>query len=360
MMALTFRGISLERGLGRIDFGMALLAVPVLQGIGFCLEAFGWRGILASLGARVSFRAVLRVRIVSEALSQSIPLGVLFAEGSKPLLLRTRTGVAIPTGAASVAARKYSLVVTQALLLAAIALFGGPAIDRLGARLPGGPATLRVIVAAGAIVLALSASASRRALGGGAIAERVRGLLARLPLVGSFAARHHEEFTEADVAAARYFRRSLGERCRSAAPFLLAWCAESLETWFLLRLVGVDLGLGAAFCLEVPLGLLRSVAFFTPAGLGIQDLGYATALASLGVPDATAAALGFVLLKRCKETLWVAVGYALLVSGRPAREPAECKFAQPSHSRGHREESEAHAVVHAHRSSVGSARPRPA
>jgi hypothetical protein len=139
---------------------MALLAVPVLQGIGFCLEAFGWRGILASLGARVSFRTLLGVRIVSEALSQSIPLGVLFAEGSKPLLLRTRTGVAIPIGAASVAARKYSLVVTQAALLGAIARFGGAAIARLGARLPGGPATLRVIVAAGSVVLALSAGAS--------------------------------------------------------------------------------------------------------------------------------------------------------------------------------------------------------
>ena len=66
------------------------------------------------------------------------------------------------------------------------------------------------------------------------------------------------------------------------------------------------------------MGLLRSVAFFTPAGLGVQDLGYATALG--GAPDAV---LAFTLLKRCKELFWVAVGYGLLAlrRSRPARLP---------------------------------------
>jgi hypothetical protein len=189
--------------------------------------------------------------------------------------------------------------------------------DRLGAALPGGGA--RAVIGAGAAVMAVSVALSGRALGRGGVAGRVRRVFARLPLLRSLAARHDmavETFTEEDAAAARYFGRPLRDRAWSAVPFLLAWCVEAFETWFLLRLVGVELGLGVAFCLEVPLGLLRSVAFFTPAGLGVQDLAYATALASLGVPDAPAAALGFVMLKRCKETLWIAVGYALLALGR--------------------------------------------
>ena len=314
IMVLTFRGTSLERGFGRIDLGFALVAVPALQGIGFCLEAIGWRGILAALGERAGFRALLRVRIVSEALSQSLPLGVLFAEGGKPLLLRDQTGIGLPTGTASVAARKYSLVATQAALLAAVAAFGAAPLARLG-----GGAPLRPIVLGGALVLAASAAFSGHALCRGTVAGKVRGLLARLPYLGPRVAGHHAAFTEADVAAERYFGKPFGERALRAVPFLLAWCVEAFETWFLLRLVGVELGLGAAFCLEIPMGLLRSVAFFTPAGLGVQDLGYATALASLGVPDAPAAALAFVLLKRTKEILWVTVGYALLVLGRTCR-----------------------------------------
>ncbi len=317
MVALTFRGTSVARGIERIDLGMALLAVPVLQGLGFCLEAAGWRGILASLGERASFRRVLRVRIMSEAISQSLPLGVLLAEGSKPVLLRTWTGIAVPIGSASVAARKYSLIATQATLLAVVAVFGAAPLERFGAGIPGGGVTLRAIIGTGAGVLALSAAASGRALCRGRIAAKLRALLARIPLARSVATRHENAFSETDAAAERYFGRPLGARALSALPFLFAWCVEAFETWFLLRIVGVEIGLGVAFCLEVPLGLLRSVAFFTPAGLGVQDLGYATALASLGTPDATSAALAFVLLKRSKEALWIAVGYVLFVLGRP-------------------------------------------
>lgn len=321
MVALTFRGASLERGLDRIDLGATLVALPALQGLGFCLEAIGWRGILAVLGARTSFRALLRVRIVSEALAQSLPLGVLLAEAGKPLLLRAQTGIPIPTGTASVAARKYSLVATQAMLLALVALFGGVPLDRLGAGVPGGGRTLSAILGGGALVLALSAAASGHALCRGGVAVKVRRVFARLWLLRTLASRHETAFTEADVAAERYFGRPLRKRAAGAIPFLLAWCVESFETWFLLRLAGVELGLGTAFCLEVPLGLLRSIAFFTPAGLGVQELGYATALAALGVPDAASAALAFVLLKRCKEALWIAIGYVLLLLGKPAPAP---------------------------------------
>lgn len=303
MMALTFRGTSFDRAFARIDVSLALLAVPALQGVGFGLEALGWRAILASLGERPSWRALVRVRVISEALSQSLPLGVLLAEGSKPVLLRSHTGISIPTGTASVAARKYSLVATQALLLAVVAIVGG--------------GRLAPVIFLGAVVMGISAAASGRALCRGAVAEKARRLLARLPFCGGIAQRHRVAFTEADAAAERYFGKPLAERVSRALPFLLAWWVESIETWFFLRLVGVEIGVWSAFCLEVPLGLLRSIAFFTPAGLGIQDFGYATALAALGVPDAPSASLAFVVLKRSKEMLWVMVGYALLVMSRP-------------------------------------------
>jgi glycosyltransferase 2 family protein len=241
---------------------------------------------------------------------------VLLAEGSKPILLRDQTGISIPVGTASVAGRKYSLVATQALLLTAVALLGAGPLARLGATTPGGATTLRLVIAGGAVVLAASAAVSGRAFAAGAVADKVRRVLARLPILGSRIGRHQRAFTEADAAAESYFRRPLRQRAARAFPFFVAWCVESFETWCFLRVVGVELDLWSAFCLEVPLGLLRSIAFFTPAGVGIQDLGYATALAAFGVPDAGAAALAFTLLKRCKEMLWVGAGYLLLAMSR--------------------------------------------
>jgi hypothetical protein len=65
---------------------------------------------------------------------------------------------------------------------------------------------------------------------------------------------------------------------------------------------------------EVGISLVRSIGNFAPAGLGLQDAGYATMFAGLGVPIDTAAA--FVLFKRSKEVLWIACGYALLAALR--------------------------------------------
>jgi uncharacterized membrane protein YbhN (UPF0104 family) len=66
--------------------------------------------------------------------------------------------------------------------------------------------------------------------------------------------------------------------------------------------------------IETGVSLLRSIANIAPAGLGVQEAGYATLLTGAGVGVDTAAA--FVLLKRCKELFWIAGGYALLAGMR--------------------------------------------
>jgi uncharacterized protein (TIRG00374 family) len=100
-----------------------------------------------------------------------------------------------------------------------------------------------------------------------------------------------------------------------AAPALLflgGWLLESLETWLILRLLGIELGFVEVASFEVLLSFLRNVLFVLPAGLGVQDLGYVTFLAALGVPDAVNAGAAFVVLKRTKELFWIGVGYTLL------------------------------------------------
>jgi uncharacterized membrane protein YbhN (UPF0104 family) len=71
--------------------------------------------------------------------------------------------------------------------------------------------------------------------------------------------------------------------------------------------------------------LFRHVMFLLPAGLGAQDAGYVAFLAALGVPNPVSLGAAFVVLKRGKELLWAAVGYALLFadSRHPFEPPAE-------------------------------------
>jgi len=96
----------------------------------------------------------------------------------------------------------------------------------------------------------------------------------------------------------------------ATASFFGCWLCESIETALILWLIGAPLDLALAMAVEVGLTLARSVGNFAPAGIGIQEAGYATLLTATGLGVETAAA--FVLLKRAKEIVWIAIGYGLL------------------------------------------------
>src|SRR5262249_8564336 len=94
------------------------------------------------------------------------------------------------------------------------------------------------------------------------------------------------------------------------------WFAEAGETWVLLRLLGIDLSFSMVLAFEPVVSFARSAAFFIPAGLGVQDAGYMAFLRQAGIPDAVTRAAAFVLLKRFKELVWIALGWILLLATR--------------------------------------------
>jgi uncharacterized membrane protein YbhN (UPF0104 family) len=85
-----------------------------------------------------------------------------------------------------------------------------------------------------------------------------------------------------------------------------AWILEGTETYVLLRLVGIDIDYPNALALDGVLTALRSAAVVVPSGLGIQDAGFT---AFLGASPESAA---FLLAKRAKELVFVALGYLVL------------------------------------------------
>jgi uncharacterized membrane protein YbhN (UPF0104 family) len=117
---------------------------------------------------------------------------------------------------------------------------------------------------------------------------------------------------------------------------LAGWFAEALETWVLLKLLAMDLSFAAVLAFEPVVSFARSAAFFIPAGLGVQDAGYMAFLQRAAIPDAVNKAAAFVLLKRFKEVVWIAVGWILLLAARArqrnARDPAPADVEQRSSS----------------------------
>ncbi len=213
------------------------------------------------------------VRVVTEALHFGAPGGVVASEAAAIALYTKRLGLTAKTATALAVRRKELVMRSHAAYLALGALAGSSALALFHPRAP---------------LLVLASAA--------------------IPLAASF------------VVGACFDRVTNTRQVpapRATLFFFCAWLSEALETAVIAHVVGARLSVPAVLAVECAISLARSAVAFVPGGLGVQDLGYTTALAALGVPHETAAA--FALLKRAKEIAWIASGFAVSALMRDRR-----------------------------------------
>ncbi|HZW89159.1 MAG TPA: lysylphosphatidylglycerol synthase domain-containing protein [Myxococcaceae bacterium] len=288
---------------------LALLAV-VPYGVAVTLDTAGWAAILRGLEARVATWRLLGLRLSTEAVHLSFPGGPILAEGLKVWFLSRRFGVPAPEGSASLAVKKALQLGTQGVYLFVAAAVGGSVLPERSVLRPVlfGLAALTTLISVGMIAVLLS----------GRVAERLFRLLRRVPLarVQSWMIAREVAFMDTD----QHVRGVLQSHVRGLMVAFLwilgGWFAEAGETWVLLRLLGIDLSFSMVLAFEPVVSFARSAAFFIPAGLGVQDAGYMAFLRQAGIPDAVNRAAAFVLLKRFKELVWIALGWILLLATR--------------------------------------------
>lgn len=326
LLAWTFHGVDFERvaesiaGVGPL--GLSLIVAPALLALG--LECLGWSRVFQSLGQRVAFRPLLRVRLMTEAVAQTLPLGVIWAESLKPMLLDRHARVPTSRAVAALVARKYLLVSSQATYVALLSACGFATLSRLSHSLAGHAAFAWAAFAISGVLFLLALSV-RGTFSRGRVAERLLSLLRRIPsaYLQRGLLRREASFTSTDSLTEHYFALSFARTTLAPGVFFLCgWLCEALESFLILKLLGVELDFFALASIEVLLSFLKNVLFVVPAGIGVQDVGYVSCLSALGVPDALTIGAAFSALKRGKELLWAAVGYALLASDlRPALTP---------------------------------------
>lgn len=327
-LAWTFREVRVDRVLSLLGgFGaVGVLMALTPQVLGLALETLGWRAAFTLMGERVGFRALLWVRVATEALVLVVPGGAVVTEPVKVPLLQRHANLDASSAVAGILARKYLLLGAQALWLGLAAAMGALALMKAPI---GGPVKgLVVAVVVASLGLGCAALFLRLLLSRGGVATRVRCWLTRLPneALRRTLARSQATFERTDGRLAALFAVGGWREVAVGLAFVAAWAAETLETFVLLRLLGVELDFGVVALLEVAMTLLRNIVFVVPAGIGVQDLGYALLLRLLGVVEATELAAAFTLLKRGKELLLVTLGLGLLgVDQGRARGAAEAE-----------------------------------
>jgi uncharacterized membrane protein YbhN (UPF0104 family) len=317
-------GTEVQALLGRVGVAGALLII-LPQLVAISLESYAWKLTFHATGARPRWRSLLRVRIATEALAQSLPAGVAFAESIKPVLLARHAGLTLEQSVAGMTARKVLLLISQSVYVVALAALGFAALEAASMRIVGAP-HLGVVTIGVGLALGLGGITLALLLRRSTLARGVLRLLSRLPNARLRArlARHSGAFHATDGALSTLFRAPPRSLLGPLAGFGAAWLVEALETWLILALLGVPVGFATAGSIEVVLSLVRNIVFVVPAGLGVQDFGYAACFGGFGLPESASLAAAFVLLKRSKELFWIGVGYTTLGSdlGALLRRPA--------------------------------------
>lgn len=288
---------------------LVIALLPYLVQLG--LDSLAWKELLRALGRTVAWRRLLAVRLSTEAVLMSLPFGSFLGETLKPYLLHRTDKVPVAETVASIGAKKCLLVFAQALYLA-IAVTLGWSILAAHSQQIVGVDVLPWIAAAGVALLAGIGVGLGITLLDGDIGDRTHKLLLQVPVkrFQAWIEERRDPFTDTDMSF-QIIRRAGGSSALLAFTLLTsAWLVEAGETYVLLRVIGVDLPFVDVLVMEATVVFLRYLAFFVPAGLGVQDAGYVAFLEAFGVAAPIAGA--FVLLKRAKELVWVCVGYVTL------------------------------------------------
>jgi hypothetical protein len=321
LLAYLFRHADLARIRALLLASPWLLATPLfyLGVLGF--DALGWRRLVMTPG-RPSWARLLELRTAAEALGLSLPSGGVFAEGVAIYLLRTVCRVPPGPAVASLAARRFYIFFSFGLALAASAVAGHSLLAAISPRVLGSGGLEWVVPLAAALVL-VAAFGLRAALLGGELAGRLLRGLRAVPVraLRQWLERRADAFGEVDRQVEAALRGRRGGPALTTLCYLGIWASEVGETFFILTLLGAGLSFRAVFSFEGLLTLARGLAFFTPSGLGVQDVGYLAFFKGLGVQQAINVWAAFVLVKRGKEIFWIIIGY-LLLARRAWRPPA--------------------------------------
>ena len=281
---------------------LVILAFPF--GLTALLDTLGWRS--AFRRDLVPFRALFAARLAGEAFNLTTPTASIGGEAVKSLLVRP--WAPLSEGLPSVIVAKTTIVIGQALFLV-VGLAAAHAALPSDALVIRGMEWLLVaqVVAVGGFVAVQA---------GGAL----RGSTRWLQKHGWLSDRPRETLVQINDELAHFYRREPRRLTLSIVYHFLAWLIGALESWLILRWIGLPVSLAEATAIEAFSTGIRFAAFLVPGYLGALEAGHVAIFAALGL--GAPAGLSFTLIRRVREAAWTGLGFLLLVPLRAEVPPA--------------------------------------
>lgn len=308
------------RALQRLLAGSSLLIVAIVvpNTITFLLDTVAWSQCFP-VGERPSFARVLLVRTGGEALTNTLPGGVVVGEVWKLRALeRIAPDTTRDTAIGSLALAKLALASSQIAFVCLGIVLGASSLSKGGGSIGGVLGTLVLFLAFFFVPVTL-------------IRRYYRGRAGIAPTAPADDASAWEAakgktlgvvYVLADQVATA-FRERRREVGRAFLLSFTGWVQGAAETYLALVALGVPIGIGEAIAIESLGTIFRMVFFLAPGGVGAQDWGLTALLTLFGVPSPIETGASFALVKRAREVLWIAAG--MVIVGAMSRPKAEAR-----------------------------------
>ncbi len=314
LIIYLFSKVDLAGAIGRISaigFASGFILLPYF--LLHLFETIAWMRLFPGVTTAISFFKLLKIQFISETVSMTLPAGVAVGEPLRSYLCRRFIGIPIPAGVASVAVRRLVLASAQGLYTIIGAIVGFSFLESVSVKMIGFGGLGYILAGAGTLIFLLFFVFLVLLLNGKA-AQKLHTFLMLVPFkkVKQWLLEKESGFLDTD-AELRGFKGSFIARLLPVVLlYVLAWFMLALESFIILKLLGVQISFFQVIAIDTVLTILRGLFFFIPSGLGVQELGYMAFFQALGMADFQSNGVAFMLLRRFKEAIWYAIGYAIM------------------------------------------------
>lgn len=283
-----------------------LIIVLLIYGAGFLVDTFSWQLTIEGLSAdiRKSYR-LWKIRMVGEAFNSATPLGTMGGEPIKAALLKQSLGVGYDQGIASlVLARTVNLIGLVAYLFIGFGLIViSPNFD-----------TPFKVSTGGALVIFATAICIFFLIQRHKGLSKVSTLVARFrwgrPLLPKL-----ESLRQFETHLLRFYVGLDGRFPRATGLAFINWLIGTVEVYAIMAFMGTPISIWDAWVLEAAVQLTRTATFFIPLSLGTQE-GVLFVIAA-AITGNGALGLAISLIKRFREMVWIAWGFAIGLRIKP-------------------------------------------
>jgi glycosyltransferase 2 family protein len=301
LLVWVFQGVDLAelwRVVSQVGWG-----IPVVLGLyfaAFLIDSYTWQLTLicVPLSARWLYRT-WKVRMVGEVFNTVVPAGGMGGEPVKAVLLKKYYAIGYREGTASLILAKTINMIALVIFLA-----GGFALMMSTDVLP---VWYQVVGGAGLLAFGL-AIALFFVIQRYKISSVTGNFVSRWPFArGIEKILHHVE--DMDGRLADFYTRHVGRLVLATAFAWINWMLGVAEVYYAMMFLGHPITWAEAWIIEAAAQLVRTGAFFIPAGIGAQEGVFLLVCSAVtGVP---VLGVAVALVRRVRELTWLAWGSLL-------------------------------------------------